>query len=388
MAKQGQREEARVGLSRARVAAAALDLMQQKGLEALSMRSLAERLDVKASSLYWHVRDRKELVELLAESIMDRVAVPRAAGWRAVVTANAAAVRRTLGAQRDAGRVLLEVPGAMAGSASYTRVMRAFEGAGLPAPEAAEVALMVMTHVAAGRPGVEERPLPSGGVASIAVDSGSRGVALRAGHDLESLVKVPHDPAMAAPAVVHGDTVKVRRLRGVGRADIELSARHPWRIQVQGPTWNTLLDLQALDVREVKLDSGAAKVEIILPNPRGIVPIEISGGVVGIKLHRPTGAPVAAQVKGGAVRLKLGELGIKAAVADLRWESEDGASAAPDRYELLVHGGAVQVELDTYTSSMKSMRAASPAAVQPGVKSASALEILLDGVESRVRRLT
>ena len=96
------------------------------------MRGLAERLDVRAASLYWHVRDRQELVELLAESIMDRVAAPRAAGWRAVVAANAAALRRTLRAQRDAGRVLLEVPGAMARSASYARVMRALEDAGFP----------------------------------------------------------------------------------------------------------------------------------------------------------------------------------------------------------------------------------------------------------------
>ncbi len=387
MAKQAQGEGARVGLSRFRLATAALELMQKEGLEALSMRSLAQRLDVKASSLYWHVRDRYELVELVAESIMDRVAVPQVAGWRGAVMANADALRRTLSAQRDAGRVLLEVPTAITRSAAYTRVTRALEDAGLPAPEAAEVALMVMTHVAAGRPGIEERPLPSGAVASIAVDSGSRGVALRAGLDMESLVKVPHDPAMARPAVVHGDTVKVRRLRGVGRADIELSPSHPWRFQVQGPTWNTLLDLRDLDVREIKVDSGAAKVEIFLPDPGGIVPIEISGGVVGIKLHRASGAPVAAEVKGGAVRLKLGELAIKASVSDLRWESEEGASTAADRYELLIHGGAVQVELDSYASTTKSVRAASSAVAQPGLPPASALEILLDGVESRVRNL-
>ncbi|MGA8924405.1 MAG: TetR family transcriptional regulator, partial [Candidatus Dormiibacterota bacterium] len=96
MTKQEQGEGVRAGLSRARLAAAALELIQEDGLEALSMRGLAERLDVRAASLYWHVRDRQELVELLAESIMDRVATPRAAGWRAVVAANAAALRRTL----------------------------------------------------------------------------------------------------------------------------------------------------------------------------------------------------------------------------------------------------------------------------------------------------
>ena len=111
--KQERGEGVRAGLSRTRLAAAALELVTAEGLEALSMRALAERLDVKAASLYWHVRDRQELVELLAESIMDRVAAPGATGWRAVVAANAAALRRALSAQRDAARVLLEVPSAM-----------------------------------------------------------------------------------------------------------------------------------------------------------------------------------------------------------------------------------------------------------------------------------
>lgn len=351
------------------------------------MRGLADRLNVKAASLYWHVRDRRELVELLAESIMEQVPASRAAGWRATVLASAASLRRTLSSQRDAGRVLLEVPDAITRSDSYGRVLRALKSAGLTEPEAAEVALMVMTQVAVERAHTPEPPLPSGATASIAVDSGSRGVALRGGVDMESLIKVPHDSSAAAPAVVHGGTVKVRRLRGVGRADIELNPSHPWRFQVQGPTWNTHLGLQALDVREVKLDSGAAKVECFLPHPGGVVPIEISGGVVGVKLHLPRGAPVAADISGGAIRLKLGKLSVKAAVTDLRWESEDGASQAPDRYELRIHGGAVHVDLDTFTPATRTVRTASAEAGQSAGASTSALEILLDGVESRVRRL-
>src|SRR5258708_30809587 len=70
------------GLSRARLVAEALGLVQEEGLEALSMRALADRLHVKAASLYWHVRDRRELLELLAESILDGVPAPRAEGWR------------------------------------------------------------------------------------------------------------------------------------------------------------------------------------------------------------------------------------------------------------------------------------------------------------------
>ncbi len=65
------------GLSRSRLVAEALGLVQEGGLEALSMRGLADRLNVKAASLYWHVRDRRELLELLAESILETVRAGR-----------------------------------------------------------------------------------------------------------------------------------------------------------------------------------------------------------------------------------------------------------------------------------------------------------------------
>src|SRR5258708_22888176 len=56
------------GLSRERLVGAALQLINEDGLDALSMRALADRLDVKAASLYWHVRDRRGLLGVLAEA--------------------------------------------------------------------------------------------------------------------------------------------------------------------------------------------------------------------------------------------------------------------------------------------------------------------------------
>jgi len=76
-------EERPHGLTRDRLVEAALGLINEEGLDGLSMRALAERLEVKAASLYWHVRDRGELLELLAESILETVVQPRrGAGWR------------------------------------------------------------------------------------------------------------------------------------------------------------------------------------------------------------------------------------------------------------------------------------------------------------------
>jgi len=104
-------EERQKGLTRERLVEAALELINDEGLEGLSMRALADRLEVKAASLYWHVRDRRELLELLAESILDGVRRTRpGAGWREDVLALGEALRRRVSAQKDADRVLLEVP--------------------------------------------------------------------------------------------------------------------------------------------------------------------------------------------------------------------------------------------------------------------------------------
>jgi TetR/AcrR family tetracycline transcriptional repressor len=376
-----EEKDAPTGLSRARLVSAALELVDDEGLEGLSMRGLADRLHVKAASLYWHVRDRRELLELLAASILDGVRAAPAGTWRPAVLGTAWALGAALSSQRDADRILLEVPDALRRSQTYAHIKSCLEDAGLQPSESADVALMVMTHAISTR-AAGEPPMPeSEGAASIAVDSGSRGVVLRHGVGMETLIRVPHDPAAAAPAVVHGETVKVRRLRGVGRGDIELNPHRAWRFQIQGPTWNTVLDVGGLDVREIKLDSGAAKVECFLPRPRGVVPIIVSGGVIGVNLHMPPNVAVVADVSSGAVRVKLDTFSVKAAITDIHWESA-GASASPDRYEVRIAGGAVQVSLDDSARPQPTPpRDAKPAA---DGESASALDILLDGVESRV----
>jgi AcrR family transcriptional regulator len=372
------------GLSRARLVAAALELVRDEGLEALSMRVLADRLHVKAASLYWHVRDRRDLLELLADSILDGVKTSGAGALRPAVLGTASALAAVLASQRDSDRVLLEVPEAVQRSRPYAVMKDRLQDGGMNVVEAAEVARMVMTHVIVSQAAAGESAMPASGVAaSIAVDSGSRGVVLSHGTDMETLIRVPHDPAAAAPAIVRGETVKVRRLRGVGLGEIELNPRHPWRFQIQGPTWNTVLDVGGLVVREIKLDSGAAKVDCHLPRPRGVVPIIVSGGVVGLNLHRPPGVAVIADVSAGAVRVKLDALSIKATVTELHWESE-GASGAADRYELRISGGAVQVSLDDMAKPQPApqLEAEGPSSGE----AVSALDILLDGVESRLAR--
>jgi len=379
-------EEKQRGLTRDRLVEAALALINEEGLDGLSMRALADRLDVKAASLYWHVRDRRELLELLAESILDSVKRPRrGAGWRPWVLAMGEALRLRVSAQKDADRILLEVTDALARSDTFRELAEELRSAGLQAGEAASVAAMVMTQVITSRAPAETPVVEaSGDAASISIDSGSRGVILRAGPaDMQELIRVPPDQSGAAPAIVRGEQVVVRRLRGVGRGEIELNPRRPWKFKIQAPTWNTVLDVGGLDVREIYVDSGAANLECFLPEPRGVVPIHISSGVVNVAVHRPRGTGVVAQVHTGAVKLKLDDFSTKVAIFDVHWQSE-GALQARDRFDLDVSSGVVDLKVDAYTPKVE--RVDAPAREpKPKGKAASALEILLDGVEARIK---
>src|SRR5579875_3593997 len=64
------------GLDREHVVRVALDLLDEVGLDELTMRRLADRLGVTAASLYWHVRDKDELLALLADAISAQMPEP------------------------------------------------------------------------------------------------------------------------------------------------------------------------------------------------------------------------------------------------------------------------------------------------------------------------
>ncbi|WP_254552281.1 TetR/AcrR family transcriptional regulator [Kitasatospora sp. MMS16-BH015] len=56
-------------LSRQNIARAALDLVDEQGSDGLTMRAVAERLGVKAASLYNHVSGREDILDGLAELV-------------------------------------------------------------------------------------------------------------------------------------------------------------------------------------------------------------------------------------------------------------------------------------------------------------------------------
>ena len=106
-----ERRRKRQPLDQASVVRAALVLLDEVGLDDLTMRRLAERLRVQAASLYRHVRDKGELLALLGDEISGEIPSPRASGtWQERLTELAWNVRRGLLAHRDGARVLATTP--------------------------------------------------------------------------------------------------------------------------------------------------------------------------------------------------------------------------------------------------------------------------------------
>jgi TetR/AcrR family tetracycline transcriptional repressor len=109
--RRSERRRKRRPLDQQQVVRAALALLDEVGLDALTMRALAGRLGVKAASIYRHVRNKDELLALLGDEISGEIPLPRAtAGWRDQLLEIAWNVRRGLLAHRDAARVLANTP--------------------------------------------------------------------------------------------------------------------------------------------------------------------------------------------------------------------------------------------------------------------------------------
>src|SRR5690606_31524832 len=60
----------KMAVSRDDVIRTAIQLLQEVGLDGLTLRRLATELGISAPSLYWHVKDKRELLDLMAETMV------------------------------------------------------------------------------------------------------------------------------------------------------------------------------------------------------------------------------------------------------------------------------------------------------------------------------
>ncbi|MFE4194275.1 TetR/AcrR family transcriptional regulator C-terminal domain-containing protein [Paenarthrobacter sp. NPDC056912] len=87
----------RVPLNRGRVLDAAVTLADEVGIEALSMRRLAQELGVVPMALYKHVANKEELLDGMVDTLVSEIDPPAAdAPWKTAVRLRVLSARRAL----------------------------------------------------------------------------------------------------------------------------------------------------------------------------------------------------------------------------------------------------------------------------------------------------
>lgn len=151
---------------------------------------------------------------------------------------------------------------------------------------------------------------------------------------------------------INGGTVVIGRKRRflpfdwrVAKSEIWLNPAVPWEVSLKGGMWKLAADFRGLELRFLEVGGGASDVEIWLPAPAGVVPVRISGGASHVRLHRPTGSALRAEVTGGASQLVFDRKSLGSFGGRNRLETP-GFSAASARYEVRMSGGASELEID------------------------------------------
>ncbi|MEV4343385.1 TetR/AcrR family transcriptional regulator C-terminal domain-containing protein [Actinoplanes sp. NPDC049596] len=97
------------GLSREVLIDAGLRLLDEVGLDGLSVRKLAASLDVQSPALYWHFKTKQELLDGMASAVIQRAGMGPPHDnepWPEWLRRRARAYRRSLLSHRDGARLI------------------------------------------------------------------------------------------------------------------------------------------------------------------------------------------------------------------------------------------------------------------------------------------
>jgi AcrR family transcriptional regulator len=145
-------------ISRHDVLSAALELAETDGLEAVSMRAVAERLGVTAMALYRHVDGKDDLLDGLVEQLLDELPLPAEdLPWDERLRALGSSVRQAASRHPGAFGMLLRRPASTpAARRPRDAVYAALREAGVPdelVPRAERVLSTFMLGFAASEAG-------------------------------------------------------------------------------------------------------------------------------------------------------------------------------------------------------------------------------------------
>ncbi len=135
-------------LDRAAILDAAFEVLNKEGLDGLSLRLVAEQLGVQAPALYWHVRNKAELISLMAATFSEAANRANFEGksWRDRLILSARARRQAMLKRRDSARVCVVAQPLRSAAEAAPQLTAPLVAAGLTARQALSYQAAVIAY--------------------------------------------------------------------------------------------------------------------------------------------------------------------------------------------------------------------------------------------------
>lgn len=125
--------------------------------------------------------------------------------------------------------------------------------------------------------------------------------------------------------------------------DARLSDAIPWQVTCATGAVHADFDMTTAKLGAFDCRTGASTIELSLGPPQGVIPIHVEGGALTVRIMRPAGAAIQVQASGAGLQLRTD--GTRQDGMGTRTWASDGFAAAGDRYEVMISGGALNVEI-------------------------------------------
>jgi hypothetical protein len=206
----------------------------------------------------------------------------------------------------------------------------------------------------ASSPNVVSGPLGAIQSAEFQLTAGVTAVTVRAvdiGDDLYRAA-TPEGSGFAPRVVQDGAKVQLRLVRlddsdGRDSVTIELNTRVQWRVSMIAGSESATVDMRAANLAGVDFVGGVARIEMWLPEPRGNVPVRMSGGVRDFVIHAPDRVGIRVRLARGAAAVTV-DRAKRSGVASGTQLTPAGWDKAPNRYDIDAVAGLAVLTVDRY----------------------------------------
>lgn len=102
-----------------------------------------------------------------------------------------------------------------------------------------------------------------------------------------------------------GNAVVLLSAPGASAVTVTLNADVSWQLDLGGGTTRTVADLRGARLTGVSVTAGSDVLDLLLPRPRGDVPVKLAAGASQFLLSLPRGIPVRVTALGGAGEISV-----------------------------------------------------------------------------------